>query len=196
MNCKLSDFITIKHGYAFKGESISTTNNGIVLVTPGNFAIGGGFQSQKCKYFTDNYPAEYVLKPNDLIVTMTDLSKDGDTLGYAALVPDDKNIYLHNQRIGLVSINKPGLDKFFLHWFMRSKKYQQSVVASCSGSVIKHTSPGRIADIEIDLPSLDHQERIAAILSNLSSKIELNTKINNNLHPANDNAAVQLKEAA
>ena len=37
----LGDFIKIKHGYAFKGNYISTEDNGIVLVTPGNFAIKG-----------------------------------------------------------------------------------------------------------------------------------------------------------
>ena len=44
---KLGDVISIKHGYAFKGEGISDVDNGIVLVTPGNFAIGGGFQEKK-----------------------------------------------------------------------------------------------------------------------------------------------------
>lgn len=46
---KLEKLISIKHGYAFKGNDITTEDNGIVLVTPGNFAIGGGFQEEKCK---------------------------------------------------------------------------------------------------------------------------------------------------
>ena len=178
---KLSDFITIKHGFAFKGEDISGIDNGVMLVTPGNFAIGGGFQKHKCKFFVGKYPEEYVLNPRDLIVTMTDLSKEGDTLGYGALVPGDGYIYLHNQRIGLVEIHKEGLNKEYLYWFMRSRNYQRAVVSSCSGSVIKHTSPARITNIEIDLPELSTQTRIASILSALEFKIELNTAINNNL---------------
>ena len=114
---KLSDFITIKHGFAFKGEDISGIDNGVMLVTPGNFAIGGGFQKHKCKFFVGKYPEEYVLNPRDLIVTMTDLSKEGDTLGYGALVPGDGYIYLHNQRIGLVEIHKEGLNKEYLYFF-------------------------------------------------------------------------------
>ena len=85
----LGDYISIKHGYAFKGEGITTVDNGIVLVTPGNFDIGGGFKEGKCKFFSGDYPSEYVLSPGDLIVTMTDLSKDMDTLGYSALVPKE-----------------------------------------------------------------------------------------------------------
>lgn len=178
---KLGNIISIKHGYAFKGDDISTTDNGVVLVTPGNFAIGGGFQNQKCKYFTGLYPEEYSLQANDLIVTMTDLSKESDTLGYGALVPNDDKIYLHNQRIGLVEIKKTNIDKMYLYWFLRTRKYQKSIVGTSSGSVIKHTSPGRICDVELSLPPLEVQKKIAAVLNALDDKIELNNRINNNL---------------
>ena len=33
----LGDYIRIKHGFAFKGDFIKTEDNGVVLVTPGNF---------------------------------------------------------------------------------------------------------------------------------------------------------------
>ena len=178
---KLGDLISIKHGYAFKGDDIITEDNGVVLVTPGNFSIGGGFQEKKCKFFSGEYPEEYVLKPNDLIVTMTDLSKEGDTLGYSALVPGSNRIYLHNQRIGLVSIQDQSLDKNFLYWFMRTREYQRNIVASCSGSVVKHTSPSRICEVKISLPSVEVQRKIAGVLGALDDKIELNNKINQNL---------------
>lgn len=179
---KLGDIISIKHGYAFKGEGISDVDNGIVLVTPGNFAIGGGFQEKKCKFFIGEYPAEYILNKNDLIVTMTDLSKECDTLGYSALVPNNKNkIYLHNQRIGLVEFKSNAIDKYYLYWYMRTKKYQYFIVSGCSGSVIKHTSPNRICDTIIHLPPLDVQKKIAGVLGALDDKIELNNKINQNL---------------
>ena len=177
----LGDYISIKHGYAFKGDFISTDNNGIVLVTPGNFAIGGGFKENKCKYFTSDYPQEYVLKPYDLIVTMTDLSKDGDTLGFSALVPNTPRVYLHNQRIGLVQIKSDEITKDYLYWFMRTRKYQKQIVATASGSTVKHTSPSRICEIELELPSLDEQKRIVAVLNKIEEKININVNINNNL---------------
>ena len=179
---KLGDIIKIKHGYAFEGKSISFEDNNIVLVTPGNFAIGGGFQEKKCKFFHSSYPSEYILKENDLIVTMTDLSKDGDTLGYSAKVPySDTRIYLHNQRIGLVQFINSEVDKDFIYWFMRSPLYQKTVLSTSSGSTVKHTSPDRICGISVKLPPLPTQQKIATILSSLDDKIELNNKINTNL---------------
>ena len=177
----LGDYIKIKHGYAFKGDYITSEDNGIVLVTPGNFEIGGGFKERKCKFFSGNYPNEYALKPNDLIVSMTDLSKQGDTLGYSARVPKSERIYLHNQRIGLVDVFNPAADKDYIYWFMRTAHYQKTIVATASGSTVKHTSPSRICAVEIDLPSIDEQRKIAALLSSLEAKMRINDRINDNL---------------
>ena len=178
----LGNYISIKHGFAFKGEHIVSADNGVVLVTPGNFAVGGGFQEKKCKYYDGEYNDQYVLHAGDLIVTMTDLSKQGDTLGYGALVPYSKNrVYLHNQRIGLVNIISPDIDKNFLYWFLRTPFYHSTIIATASGSTVKHTSPGRICNVPIILPSIPKQKKIAAIVSCLDDKIELNNKINENL---------------
>ena len=179
----LRDYIRIKHGYAFKGRNISTIDNNVVLVTPGNFSVGGGFKEDKCKYFDAEYPYDYVLKEDDLIVTMTDLSKSIDTLGYSALVPTGKNrrVYLHNQRIGLVTINSDEINKHYIYWFMRSPYYQKMIAATSTGSTVHHTSPDRILDVEIELPKLEDQNKIAAFLDNIENQIQLNNEINNNL---------------
>lgn len=178
----LGDYIRIKHGYAFKGDYITVEDNGVVLVTPGNFEIGGGFKEKKCKFFSGNYPNEYVLNANDLIVTMTDLSKQGDTLGYSARVPNSERIYLHNQRIGLVDVFNPAADKDYIYWFMRTPCYQRTIVATASGSTVKHTSPSRICAVEINLPPIDEQRKIASLLSSLEEKIRINGKTNDNLY--------------
>ena len=179
----LSEFIKIKHGYAFKGDYISTEDNGIVLVTPGNFCIGGGFKENKCKYFTGDYPNDYVLQPNSLIVTMTDLSKEADTLGYSALVPQSsERVYLHNQRIGLVEPINTDIPLSYVYWYMRSYEYHMNIVGSASGSTVKHTSPGRILEQHIPIPDKNSLEQYAAILDNINTIVSRNNAENTYLH--------------
>jgi type I restriction enzyme S subunit len=76
----LGELIDIKHGFAFKGEFFRDEPRGDILLTPGNFAIGGGFKADRLKYYEGPVPEEFVLHEGDLIVTMTDLSKQADTL--------------------------------------------------------------------------------------------------------------------
>ena len=178
----LSDFITIKHGYAFKGEYFVDQATPDCLVTPGNFLIGGGFKADKLKYYQGPVPDEYVLQPGDLIVTMTDLSKQADTLGYSALVPDlpDTRL-LHNQRIGLVKLNSDKLHPDYLYFLLRSSEYRHHVVSSATGSTVKHTSPTKIASFEFQLPSLSVQKAVAETLLALEKKTQLNHQINQTL---------------
>src|SRR6266478_6385794 len=103
----LADVIDVKHGFAFQGEFIHEEPRGDILLTPGNFAIGGGFKGDKFKYFDGAVPEGYVLKEGELVLTMTDLSKQADTLGYPAIVPKPRGPrFLHNQRLGKVLIKQ------------------------------------------------------------------------------------------
>lgn len=180
----LEDLISVKHGFAFKGESIHDDPRGDVLLTPGNFAIGGGFKRGKFKYYDGPVPEEYVLRAGDLLVTMTDLSKEGDTLGYPAFVPAPTSgrRYLHNQRLGRVLIKAPSaLDKTFLHYLLCSREYRDEVLASATGTSIKHTSPERICRFCFRRPPLTEQRAIAQILCTLDDKIALNRRKNETL---------------
>ena len=159
---RLGDIITIKHGYAFDGEHIVQEDNGIVLVAPGNFRIGGGFQEEKCKFYSGEIPDGYVLSSGDFIVTMTDLSKTIDTLGYSALVPEsDNRVYLHNQRIGLVSFKANDCFPGYIYFLMRTHPYQRFIANTSTGSTVHHTSPSKIYDYRFYAPSYEEQREIA-----------------------------------
>jgi type I restriction enzyme S subunit len=176
----LAAVINVKHGFAFSGENIREEPPGDILLTPGNFAIGGGFKGDKFKYFDGEVPEEYVLNPGDLVVTMTDLSKQADTLGYPAIVPTLRGPrFLHNQRLGKIII-KPnaGMDDRFLFYLLRTAEYRHEVLASATGTTVKHTSPGRILAHKANIPPLAEQKAIAQILGALDDKIELNRRMN------------------
>lgn len=171
---RLGDLLRIKHGYAFAGEHIVTDDNGKVLVTPGNFAIGGGWKPSYKKFYSGEVPEDYILSEGDLVVTMTDLSKEVDTLGYSAKVPKEKRLtFLHNQRIGLVTDISKDADPEFLYWVMRTAEYRAAIVGTASGSTVSHTSPSRIYEHTFDCPEPNEQRAIASVLSSLDAKIDM-----------------------
>ena len=176
----LAAVMDVKHGFAFPGENIRDEPPGDILLTPGNFAIGGGFKGDKFKYFDGEVPEDYVLKEGELVVTMTDLSKQADTLGYPAIVPKPRGPrFLHNQRLGKVLIKRGAeLDRGFLFYLLRTAEYRNEVLASSTGTTVKHTSPGRILAHKASIPPLSEQKAIAAVLGALDDKIELNRRMN------------------
>ena len=197
----LGDFISIKHGYAFKGKFISTEPSKKILVTPGNFQIGGGFKEGKMKYYHgDDFPDGYEFMAGDLIVTMTDLSKANDTLGYPAFIPENEDsIYLHNQRVGKV-LYKFDISRFFLYFLMRTREYRYYILGTASGTSVSHTSPTSICNYKFLIPPKELVEKFDNIVNSLYAKIFKNQvqirtlgKLRDTLLPKLMSGAVRVK---
>lgn len=174
---KLGNLIKIKHGFAFKGEFFSDSGD-FVLLTPGNIHPSGGIKlkGEKEKYYLGDFPNEYLMNKGELLVVMTDLTQEASILGGAMLIPESGR-YLHNQRLGLISIkDSKALDKSFLYCYLNWQYFRDQVKASSNGATVKHTSPDRIYKCKIHLPPLPIQQKIAAILSAYDDLIENNNK--------------------
>lgn len=146
MYSDLSKLIDIKHGFAFKGEYFSEKVTNDILLTPGNIRIGGGFKFDKFKYYNGEVSKDYIFEKDDIFVSMTDLSKQCDSLGYAARIPSHDGVrFLHNQRLGRVIIGKHTSSvKEFIYQVLISQDYRNTVLGSVTGTTVKHTSPSKI----------------------------------------------------
>jgi len=143
---KLGELIEIKHGYAFKSQYFSDSGK-YILLSPGNCYETGGLKlkGDKEKYFIGDIPKEFILKRDDLLIVMTDLVQVAPILGGAFIIPE-ANRFLHNQRLGLVTIrNSNELNKLFLYYLLNTEYYRAQVRGSASGATVRHTAPERIS---------------------------------------------------
>lgn len=172
--------IRIKHGFPFKSEFFSDEETDFIVLTPGNFYEEGGFKRQagKEKFYTGEIPEEYLHKAGDLIIAMTEQA--AGLLGSCARVPES-GIYLHNQRLGLVTTDSQKILKDYVYHLFKTKTVREQIRLTSSGSKVKHTSPERIYDIRVPLPAISEQQKIVDFLDALEKKIELNNRINTEL---------------
>ena len=175
---KIGSICKIKHGFAFKGEFFSNEGE-YILLSPGNFFESGGLKSkgEKEKYYKGDFPSDYILNVEDLLVVMTDLIQNAPILGGCAIVPED-NKFLHNQRLGkITNLDENRIDKKFLYYCLNEENYRGQIRGSATGSTVRHTAPERIYNTKINIPSsLETQKRIASILSAYDDLIENNLK--------------------
>ncbi len=170
----LGDLVEIKHGFAFQGRYFSDEGP-YALLTPGNFEESGGFRRrEKQKFYTGPVPANFVLKKGDLLVAMTEQGEG--LLGSAAFIPSD-GPYLHNQRLGLVSMRpEVQADLRYIYYLFNTPSVRAQIRASASGTKVRHTAPARLYAIEADVPDLGTQRRIASILGSYDDLIEVNRR--------------------
>lgn len=174
---KLKGKINIKHGFPFKGEFFSEQKTEFIVLTPGNFYEAGGFKRQpgKEKFYTGEFPEEYIHSKGDVIVAMTEQA--AGLLGSCARVPES-GLYLHNQRLGLIKTNPQYLLKDYVYYLFRTNTVREQIRLTSSGSKVKHTSPERIYDVKVPLPEVKEQQRIVDFFDVIEDKLELNNRIN------------------
>jgi len=174
---RLGDLFQVKHGFAFKGDFFENTGDELVL-TPGNFKIGGGLQIREGKerYYSGTYPAEFALQPGDLLIALTDLTQGAPILGSPIVIPSDGR-FLHNQRLGkIVDLDESRLDRTYAYYLFVWDGVRARLRASATGATVRHTAPGRIYDVEVTLPPVPAQRKTAAILSAYDDLIENNNR--------------------
>jgi type I restriction enzyme S subunit len=163
----LTGLVVIQHGYGFQSQYFKPFGK-YRLTTPGHFHETGGFRDvgEKQKFYEGPLPEGYLLSEGDLIVAMTEQA-DG-LLGSAAIVPIS-NTYLHNQRLGKVKVLSPDLSIRFLYRVFNSKNYRAKVRETAAGTKVKHTSPSKLLEIPVPLPSTKaEQEAISTVLSGVN----------------------------
>ena len=73
-------------------------------------------------------------------------------------------------------------DPFFIYYLVTSDKIRNPAIKSMVGSSGRQrVQTDVVANLSINLPSLETQKKIGALLSSLDDKIELNNRINDNL---------------
>jgi type I restriction enzyme S subunit len=175
---KLGEFISIKHGWAFKGEYFSDAGK-YILLTPGNAYETGGLKLRpgKEKFYLGDFPSDYLMKSGDMLVVMTDLIQAAPILGGVIVVPEDDR-FLHNQRLGLVEfLSDAGMDKGFLYYLLNSPDYRAQVRGSATGATVRHTAPKRICNCDVLVPdTMEEQRQVARVLSAYDDLIATNQR--------------------
>lgn len=160
----LSAYIQIKHGYAFKSQFFAGRGK-FILLTPGSFNESGGFRDQgnKTKYYVGEIPDGYLLRKNDLLIAMTEQAEG--LLGSPLFVPEGGK-YLHNQRLGLVKIERTDqICPEFVYLFYNEPAVRRQITEQSTGTKVKHTSPDRLRSVVGLIPPILEQQKIAKILS-------------------------------
>lgn len=184
--CRLGDYCDFQNGYAFKSSEFKT-NGEYKIVKIKELKDG------LVKFFDDSASVDiqgikefekYKIYRNDVLFALTGdpVSKPNPLswVGRVSIYRSDENALL-NQRTCKIKKSER-IDNKFLYYYFRQWENFYALASKATGSASQaNISTNTIADTIIKLPPLPTQQKIAAILSSLDDKIELNNKINTNL---------------
>ena len=178
---KLGELIEVTRGASLNGNYYAASGKYIRL-TCGNFDYRNNcFKENTSKdnlYYTGEFRAEFLLDKGDLITPLTEQAIG--LLGSAAWIPECEK-YIQSQDIAKITCKEELLDKKFAYYLISSNMVKQQLGAAAQQTKIRHTSPDKIKDCTVWLPSLAEQKQIGQLLFDIDRKIEINRAINHNL---------------
>ena len=180
-NYKIGDLAHVTRGASLGGEFYATQGN-YVRLTCGNFDYRNNcFKENQSKdniYYTGGFKEEFLLEKGDIITPLTEQAIG--LLGSTARIPESGK-YIQSQDIAKIDCNESLLDKDFAFYLISSACVKQQLSAAAQQTKIRHTSPDKIKECTVWIPSLDVQKRIGRILTDIDNKIAINRQINDNL---------------
>jgi type I restriction enzyme S subunit len=182
---KLGDVADVISGYAFK--TIDFKSSGVPVVKIKN--IVPPYITLDEVQFVDvenlETKSKYRLFYNDILVSLTgsNVNQFASAVGKIGRVKIKNSSLLLNQRVGkFVAKDKNLLVYDYLYYFINQEEVRYYLAKNAGGAANQaNISPNDIKNLVINLPPLDEQKEIAAVLSSLDDKIELNQQINKKL---------------
>lgn len=115
-------------------------------------------------------------------VAITKDSETRDDIGISTYIADDFENVVLGYHCALITPNEEKLNGKYLNAFMHTRYIQKYFENNASGSGQRYTlSNDTINSIPVLLPSIEIQNAIGKLLSDIDRKIELNRAINHNL---------------
>ena len=178
--CKLGDILADK-GY-IRGPFGSALKRGDmksegIPVYEQQHAI---YQMRDFRFFIDDKKFQemkrFQVQENDLVISCS------GTVGKVTIISKDDPKGIISQALLILRVNPNIILPKYLQYFFISSKGYNSIISRSSGSVqVNIAKRDVIESIPLSLPPVPTQQKIAAILSSLDDKIEMNNKINTNL---------------
>jgi len=172
---KLGEIGNCLRGVSYAGDNDLYENdndNSIKLLRSNNIYNSKVVYSNVLNVKKEKVNAHQIIQKQDILICMANGSKE--LVGKAGYFNDiyDSSKFTFGAFMGIFRINSYEVDPYFIFVNFLSKNYRSHIDLLLSGSSINNLKPMDIESIEIKVPLLSEQTRIATILSDMDSEIE------------------------
>ena len=171
---KLKDICSkIGSGATPRGGKEAYKESGVPIIRSQN-VLDWSFNTDGLAYIDDNQAsalANVEVKPGDVLLNIT-----GDSVARACIVPNPITPARVNQHVLILRANYKTNPVFLLTWLQSNKSLLLALASS--GATRNALTKTMLEELDINLPPVDVQFRIAKIVSSIQAKIEANTRLN------------------
>lgn len=168
----LGDLAELRKGVSYKGAFLDKP--GPPLLGLGAFRAGGGYLSGKERTYGGPHKPHHLLEPGQLFLALTDITQEGHVLGSPAFVPSKLGPSLITHHVAAVRTKRDAqVDLGFLYYVLCSDTSRAHFRGMATGTTVRAVSIRDASRIELPLPPLEVQKRIARVLGAMDARISV-----------------------
>jgi type I restriction enzyme, S subunit len=181
---ELGELIEFERGISYKSKEL--TEDGIPMINLNSFDLSGRYKHTGLKYFSGSYNENKICIAGDLVVAITDVTRNADIIGKSFTIPDlfDSNILISCDVAKIVPSVK--LNKQFLESLFNSKHYHDYIKYFASGTLVLHLDLDGVKWCKIPLPPVELLKKYSNLKQSFDEKVTLSTIENRKLSDLRD----------
>ncbi|EPI48108.1 type I restriction modification DNA specificity domain protein [Gardnerella vaginalis JCP8151A] len=165
-----SDAFVYIRGRSYTSKQL-VEQGGIMMVNLKNINSFGGYKRNAEKRYIGNYKDDQIVHPGDIVMGVTDMTKERRLVGHVAIIPDlGKEMTFSMDLIKLI----PKLvTHSYLYSAMRFGYYSRNISQLANGVNVLHLKPDSMKNMEMLIPSTDVMNKYELVFDAYNSRIDL-----------------------
>jgi type I restriction enzyme S subunit len=171
---RLADFADVRKGITYTTADYGDKHTGRPFITLKCIEKNGGFSKEGLKFFVTSVDESYYLDQGELLFANTDLTRNGDVVGSAMLLPklDHPKSPVFSMDLSKLTPKIGVSDRRYLYYLLSTPQVKNHFVRCSAGSTVLHLNVKDAVEINVNLPPLKEQQKIAEILTSVDEVIE------------------------
>ena len=149
-------------------EKFVSENGTHKFISIGNYSSESKYLDNGSRIVLNNETIKQLLEKDNLVMILNDKTSEGNIIGRTLLIEDD-NLYVYNQRSQKIVCEDGVLPKFL--YFYANGVLRNTIIKNAQGATQIYINFPVVEKMDIDLPSIDEQEKIAAFFEGVDEKI-------------------------
>ena len=165
----LPDVATFVRGRSYSSGDICR-NSGIKLINLNNIAAYGGWSAGAERPYSGPYKLRQVVKHGDIIMAVTDMTKERRLVGHVARVPNNASGSVIS--MDLIKLIPHGVDINYLFALLRFSGIAELIATLGNGTNVIHLKPDVLSRVGLLVPSDSVQQQYSNQVRSLFAMIE------------------------
>lgn len=166
----LSEVFTYVRGKSYTSKELAE-NSGILMVNLKNIRAFGGYNRNAEKRYIGKFKEEQKLKAGDLVMGVTDMTKERRLVGHVAIIPNYGETMTFS--MDLIKLIPLSIKKSFLYSTMYYGGYSKKIAPLANGVNVLHLKPEVMMNMMMLIPSEEIINQYDGIFTNYQNRIEV-----------------------